>query len=291
MHFVQAKGILSAENRMNLYRGCTHGCIYCDSRSSCYHMDHDFQDVEVKENALILLENTLKRKHKKCMIGMGSMSDPYLPIEMELQYTRRALELIGKYGFGCGVLTKSANVLRDLDLFTKIHSQTKCVVQMTLTTYDDKLCRILEPHVSETSKRADALKKLWDAGIPTLVWLGPILPFINDTEENLLGVLDLCYEAGVAGIVNFGMGVTLREGNRDYFYAKLDEHFPGMKERYISAYGSSYVVNSFQAPALQSLFQTYCREHDIESDVNALFDYMSRFEEKGKQKQMSVFDF
>lgn len=254
-------------------------------------MDHDFQDVEVKENALILLENTLKRKHKKCMIGMGSMSDPYLPIEMELQYTRRALELIGKYGFGCGVLTKSANVLRDLDLFTKIHSQTKCVVQMTLTTYDDKLCRILEPHVSETSKRADALKKLWDNDIPTIVWLGPILPFINDTEENLLGVLDLCYEAGVAGIVNFGMGVTLREGNRDYFYAKLDEHFPGMKERYISAYGSSYVVNSFQAPALQSLFWTYCREHDIESDVNTLFDHMSRFEEKGKQKQMSVFDF
>ncbi|WP_167815720.1 radical SAM protein [Methanocorpusculum sp. GPch4] len=291
MHYVLAKGILSAENRMNLYRGCTHGCIYCDSRSSCYHMDHDFQDVEVKENALILLENTLKRKHKKCMIGMGSMSDPYLPLEMELQYTRRALELIGKYGFGCGVLTKSANVLRDLDLFTKIHSQTKCVVQMTLTTYDDKLCRILEPHVSETSKRADALKKLRDNDIPAIVWLGPILPFINDTEENLLGVLDLCYEAGVAGIVNFGMGVTLREGNRDYFYAKLDEHFPGMKERYISAYGSSYVVNSFQAPALQSLFQTYCREHDIESDVNTLFDYMGRFEEKGKQKQMSVFDF
>ena len=291
MHFVQAKGILSSENRMNLYRGCTHGCIYCDSRSSCYHLDHDFEDVEVKENALILLENTLKRKHKKCMVGMGSMSDPYLPLEMELQYTRRALELIEQYGFGCGVLTKSAEVLRDLDLFAKIHAKTKCVVQMTLTTYDDKLCKILEPHVSETSKRAAALKILRDNGIPTIVWLGPILPFINDTEENLLGVLDMCYEAGVKGIVNFGMGVTLREGNRDYFYAKLDEHFPGMKERYISAYGRSYVVNSFQALHLQSLFQTYCREHNIEYDVNTLFDYMSRFEGKRMQKQMGVFDF
>ena len=145
MHFVKVKGILSSKNGMNLFRGCTHGCIYCDSRSKCYQMNHSFEDIEVKENSIELLEDRLKRKRKKCMIGMWSMTDPYINEELKLNYTRQAIEIINKYGFGLTLITKSSNIIRDLDLLKDINSKTKCVVQMTLTTYDERLCRIIEP--------------------------------------------------------------------------------------------------------------------------------------------------
>ena len=145
MHFVKVKGILSSKNGMNLFRGCTHGCIYCDSRSKCYQMNHSFEDIEVKENSIELLEDRLKRKRKKCMIGMGSMTDSYINEELKLNYTRQAIEIINKYGFGLTLITKSSNIIRDLDLLKAINSKIKCVVQMTLTTYDERLCRIIEP--------------------------------------------------------------------------------------------------------------------------------------------------
>ena len=234
MHYVKAKGILSPNNGMNLYRGCLHGCIYCDSRSRCYCMEHDFEDIEVKENAIELLEHTLKHKRKKCMIGTGAMTDPYIPLEMEIKNTRKALALIEQYGFGVTVQTKSNRVLRDVDLLQKINRKTKSIVQMTLTTYDENLCRKIEPNVSTTKERFETLKELQTAGIPTVVWLSPILPFINDTKENIVGILELCREAGVYGVICFGMGLTLREGNREYFYNQLDRWFPHMKENYIS---------------------------------------------------------
>ena len=190
MHYVKVKGILSAKNGINLYRGCSHGCIYCDSRSKCYGMEHDFEDIEVKENALELLEEALRRKRRKCMIGTGSMTDPYLPLETKLEYTKKTLELVLRYGFGVTLITKSARVLRDLELLKRINDKTKCVVQMTLTSADEELCKKIEPHVSTTRERFEALKKLRAAGIPTVVWLCPILPFINDTEENLSAILD-----------------------------------------------------------------------------------------------------
>ena len=167
MHYIKAKGILSAKNGMNLYRGCSHGCIYCDSRSRCYHMEHVFEDIEVKENALELLEGALRRRRKKCMIGTGSMTDPYIPLEEELCRTRGALELIWRYGFGATVITKSARILRDIELLQKINERAKCVVQMTLTTCDETLCRKIEPNVSTTAERLKALKEFRDAGIPT----------------------------------------------------------------------------------------------------------------------------
>lgn len=194
MHFVKAKGILSSNNGMNLYWGCLHGCIYCDSRSKCYHMEHAFEDIEVKENAIELLEHALKHKRKKCMIGTGSMTDPYIPLEMEIGNVRKALQLIYQYGFGFTVITKSNCIMRDLDLLQKINEKTKCVVQMTLTTCDEDLCRKIEPNVCTTKERFQVLKTLRDAGIPTVVWLTPILPFINDTKENISGILDLCIE-------------------------------------------------------------------------------------------------
>ena len=200
-HYKDVKGILSAKNGMNLYRGCTHGCIYCDSRSKCYQMDHDFEDVEIKRNAPELLEDALRRKRSRCMIGTGSMCDPYLPFEKSERLTRRCLELIDQYGFGFSVITKSDLVLRDLDLLKRINEKTKCVVQMTLTTFDEDLCRILEPNVCTTARRAEVLNILRDEGIPTVVWLCPILPFINDSEENLRGILSCCFEARVKGII------------------------------------------------------------------------------------------
>ena len=224
MHYVQAKSILSAQNGMNLYRGCQHGCIYCDSRSLCYQMNHPFEDIEVKENALPLLEKALKAKRKKCMIGTGAMSDPYMPLEEKLQLTRGALELIHRYGFGVAIQTKSCRILRDLELLKAINDQSKAVVQMTLTTYDERLCRMVEPNVSTTRQRAEALRKFRDAGIPTVVWLSPLLPWLNDTPENILGILEYCRGAGVKGIINFGMGLTLRDGDREYYYAALDRH-------------------------------------------------------------------
>ncbi|GAB1402192.1 radical SAM protein [Elusimicrobiota bacterium] len=223
MHYVKSKGILSPKNGMNLYRGCSHGCIYCDSRSKCYHIEHDFEDIEVKENAIELLETALKHKRKKCMIGTGSMTDPYIPLENKLGNVRKALELADRYGFGFTLITKSNLVLKDIDLLKKINEKTKCVIQMTLTTYDEDLCSKVEPNVSSTKERFEVLKKLRDAGIPTVVWLCPILPFINDTKENISKILDYCIEAKVYGILCFGIGLTLREGNREYFYKQLDK--------------------------------------------------------------------
>lgn len=287
MHYVQAKSILSAHNGMNLYRGCQHGCIYCDSRSLCYQMNHPFEDIEVKENALPLLEQALKTKRKRCMIGTGAMSDPYIPLEERLRLTRGALELIYRYGFGVAIQTKSTRILRDLELLKAINHQSKAVVQMTLTTYDEKLCRIVEPAVSTTRQRVEALKQFRDAGVPTVVWLCPLLPWLNDTPENVLGILESCREAGVKGIINFGMGLTLRDGDREYYYAALDRHFPGLKQRYMAVYGNAYELPSPRSRELWQLFHETCEDYGIWHNNDQIFTYMTTFEEK--QQQMSLF--
>ena len=288
MHFVKAKGILSAKNGMNIYRGCSHGCIYCDSRSTCYGMEHEFEDIEVKENALELLENALKRKRKKCMIGTGSMTDPYIPLETDIGNVRKALLLLHQYGFGFTVITKSDSILRDLDLLQKIHERAKCVVQITLTTHDEALCKKLEPNVSTTAERFAALLRLRDAGIPTVVWLCPILPFINDTTENITGILNYCTEAKVRGILCFGMGLTLRDGNRQYFYSQLDKHFPGMKEKYMRTYGTQYILGSPNSKYLMDLFHNHCEQHGIMHDTTQIFEYISTLDEKQPHKQLSL---
>lgn len=290
MHLKKVKGILSSSNGMNLYRGCTHGCIYCDSRSKCYHMEHDFEDIEIKENAIELLENTLKRKRTKCMISTGSMTDPYIPLENELGNVRRALSLAYQYGFGFTLITKSNRVLRDLDLLKAINDKTKCVVQMTLTTYNEDLCKKIEPNVSTTKERVEALQKLHDAGIPTVVWLCPILPFINDTEENIRGILNYCIEAKVYGVICFGIGMTLREGNREYFYSQLDRLFPHMKEKYIQNYGMQYQINSPNNAMLMEVFHDLCENNGIVHNNKKIFEYLSEFEEKNKNIQLSLFD-
>lgn len=288
MNFVEAKGILSSNNGMNIYRGCTHGCIYCDSRSKCYGFTHEFEDVEVKMNAPELLERALKSKRKKCMIGTGAMCDPYLHAEEELRLTRRCLELISQYEYGIAIQTKSTRILRDLDLLREINRKTKAVVQMTMTTYNEELCKIIEPDVSTTRERFDALLQFKKAGLPTIVWLTPILPFINDTEENIRGILDYCIEAGVKGIICFGMGVTLRDGNREYFYRALDKHFPGIKNKYIKTYGNAYNLPSPDSERLLQIFRKLCKENGIMYHTQECFQYLYEFPEK--YTQMSLFD-
>lgn len=286
MHTKEVKSILSPKNGMNLTRGCTHGCIYCDSRSSCYQINHDFEDVEVKSNAIELLEATLKRKRKKCVIVTGSMSDPYTALETSINHTRAALDVIERYGFGVSLLTKSTRILRDLEQLKRINQKAKCVIQMTLTSYDETLCKIIEPNVSTTSERFEALKVFRDNGIPTIVWLCPILPFINDTEENIRGLLNYCIEAKVKGIICFGMGLTLREGSREYYYSKLDEYFLGMKKDYQRIYGNDYSLVSPNNDKLMKIFLEECKKHQILSDANEIFKYISEFE---SNEQLSLF--
>ena len=286
MHTIQAKTILSARNGMNLYRGCQHGCIYCDSRSRCYHMDHRFEDVAVKGNGLELLELALRRKRRPCMIGTGSMSDPYTPVEGELMMTRRALEIIERHGCGVSILTKSDLILRDMDILSRIHRRSKAVVQMTLTTMDEDLCRMIEPGVCTTRRRIEVLKEFQRAGIPTVVWLCPILPWLNDTPENIRGIVESCAETGVKGIVCFGMGVTLRDGSREHYYTQLDRKFPGLKERTIRTYGSAYELRSAHHRELEALFHRLCAKYGIWHDNDRIFRWLSQLED---QDQLSFF--
>ena len=289
MHYKKVKGILSSNNGMNIYRGCTNGCIYCDSRSKCYQINHDFEDIEVKSNAVELLEDRLKSKRKKCMIGTGSMTDPYIDLESEIANMHKCLELIEKYGFGVTIITKSSSILKDLDLLNKINEKAKCVVQITLTTFDEDLCKIIEPNVSTTKERFEVLKTMRDNKIPTVVWFCPILPFINDNEENIRGLLNYCKEANVWGILCFGMGMTLREGNREYFYKKLDEHFPGLKEKYIEKYGDSYSIHSPNSDALMKIFRAECKANNIVYNTKEIFSFIGELPEK--DVQLNLFDF
>ncbi|MCR4733407.1 MAG: radical SAM protein [Treponema sp.] len=298
MHFVKAKTILTPRS-MNIYRGCTHGCIYCDSRSKCYQFKHDFEDIEVKENAPHLLQETLRKKRKPSMIGTGAMCDPYIPLEKELCLMRRCLEIIDRYNFGVAPQTKSDLILRDLDLLSSINRKAKTVVQMTLTTADDQLCRLIEPAVCPTSRRFEVLCACRDAGIPTVVWFSPLLPFINDTKENVEGIVDLCARAGVKAIICFGIGLTLREGNREYFYSALDrlsrlakmqtqaqdqsfsqsskKLFIDLKEKYQKIYGYSYAINSPHNKELMAYLAKLCRQYKIQLGTDSIFKWMEDF--------------
>jgi len=288
MHYKEYKSILSANNGMNLYRGCSHGCIYCDSRSKCYQINHLFEDIEIKKDAYIMLDKELSKKKHPVMIGTGSMTDPYLHLETSVRMTRKCLEVIYKHYCGVAVLTKSARILEDIDLIDKINQKAKAVVEVTLTTADDNLCKIIEPNVSVTSERVEILKECKKRNIPTVVWLSPFLPYINDTKENILKLLDYLSENNVYGVVFFGIGLTLRDGNREYFYQKLDEHFPGLKEKYIKEYGNNYIISSPNNNELSKLLISECKKRGIEYNPDKVFEYMRKY--PNKYGQLSLFD-
>lgn len=283
MHFVEAKSLLTKWNGMNIYRGCVHGCVYCDSRSLCYRFTHPFEDIEVKRNAPELLEKILRSKRNKIMIGSGSMCDPYQPCEEKLMLMRRCLELIDKYGFGATVITKSDRVLRDIDLFQSINEKAKSVIQMSLTVADDELSKKLEPNVCTTTQRYNALKEFQKHNIPTVVWMTPILPFITDTKENLDTILDCCIDAGVKGIVCFNIGMTLRDGSREYYYRALDRLFPELSDIYRRRYGNSYEIVSGRNDEFMKLFREKCEKYGILHTPDDCFRYTSEFEDRYEQ--------
>lgn len=287
MHFVEVKNIITGTNNgMNVYRGCVHGCVYCDTRSNCYGFTHALEDVEVKQNAVELLDNTLKHKKQSCMIGTGSMADPYQPCENELLITRKCLEVILKRGFGATMITKSDLVLRDLDLLKEINHRSKCVVQITLTCTDDVLSKKIEPNVCTTNERIKVLEILKQNNIPAVVWLSPILPFITDTKENIKNILEACVSTNVKGIVCFGMGMTLRKGNREYFYDFLDKFYPPLKQKYINTFREDYQLSSPNNNELMTMYYEVCNKHNIISHPNDVFNYLKDFPRKEKQLEL-----
>ena len=271
MRFIEAKAILSgycetnpwfgSNYNMNIYKGCNHGCIYCDSRSDCYHVDN-FDEVRGKLNSLEILERDLISKRKKGVIGTGAMSDPYNPYEEEYKLTRGALELIYKYKFGLSIVTKSSLITRDIDILQKIQKHSPVLVKLTITTADDKLCRTIETNVSPSSERFDAIKKLTDSGIFAGVLLMPILPFITDSEENIREIVRLSHKSG-AKFIYGAFGVTLRSNQRLWFYKKIDSLFPGIKEKYIKTFGQNYECPSPKAKALWEIFTRTCDKYGI----------------------------
>ena len=273
-----------ADNNMNIYRGCSHGCIYCDSRSDCYR-NTDFDTVKVKEDALRIIRDDLRRKVTKGVIATGAMSDPYNPFERELRMTRNALELINAYDFGVAIDTKGALVTRDIDILSDIKSHSPTLVKITITAADDSLSRKIEPNAPSPDERFDALDKLSQAGIFCGVLMMPILPFINDTEENVKGIVKKAKNAG-ARFIYPSFGMTLRQGNREYYYRKLDELFPGIKQKYIGAYGDRYVCTSRRAGKLWDLFSGLCNEYGIYYDMKNITQAYKRGYEN---QQLSLF--
>lgn len=266
MDFIPAKTIISGyreDNQwfgnnynMNIYKGCSHGCIYCDSRSECYHVEN-FDKVRAKANALALIHRDLKSKRKTGVIGTGAMSDPYNPLEKEYKLTRGALELINSFGFGVSIATKSNLVTRDIDILKKIRQHSPTLIKLTITTCDDTLCQKIEPHVAVSSQRFSALKQLAEQNIFAGILLMPVLPFIEDNAENISGIIRLASENG-AKFIYPAFGVTLRQNQRDWYYRKLDEIFPHLKEEYARQYGNSYECHSPRSNQLWQLLKSEC---------------------------------
>ncbi|MGL4608043.1 MAG: radical SAM protein [Eubacteriaceae bacterium] len=246
---------------MNLYRGCPHGCIYCDSRSQCYGIEN-FDTVLVKENALSLIEKSLRGKIKTGVIGTGAMSDPYNPLEKKYELTRQSLEIIDKFRFGVAIATKSPLVTRDIDILKRIQSHSPVIIKMTITTTEERLCKIIEPNVASTNKRFEGIKALSDNGIFCGLLMMPILPFINDTSENIIELVHLSKVYG-AKFIYPSFGLTLRDQQRDYFFQKLDEHFPTLKKKYMETFKNQYQCGSPDAQKLYQLFTEECKKNDI----------------------------
>ena len=295
MEFIKSKTILSRvkygnewfgiDYNMNLYRGCSHGCIYCDSRSNCYHIDN-FDVPKGKENALILLENELSKKKDKGVIGIGSMSDTYNPFEKEYKQTRGALKIISKYNFGVSIDTKSDMILRDIDLLKEINLKNNVIVKFTITTSSDELSKMIEPNVCVSSKRFQAIKILSDNGIFAGIMMNPVLPFITDSEENIKKIVKLAHESG-AKFIHTYMGMTLRENQRDYYFKKLDILFPGLKDKYIKYYGERY---NCVVPDYKRLYKVFTDECDKYGILYNMKDIISAYKKSIKtNEQISLF--
>lgn len=274
MEYIPAKTLISNYNKdnwwfginynMNIYKGCSHGCIYCDSRSECYGLEN-FDRIRAKKDAIQIITNELRKKRKKGIIGTGAMSDPYNPFEKEMMLTRDALKEINNFNFGIAIATKSDLVLRDIDILKKIKSHSPTLIKITITTFDDELCKRIEPNVCVTSKRFKAIKELSNNGIFTGILLMPILPFINDNEENIVQIVRKAHECGAKFIFAYGMGLTLRGNQREYFYNSLIEKFPNKNivAKYKETFGNKYECASLNHKRLWYIFKNECEKLGI----------------------------
>lgn len=297
MKYIPAKTILSpytnsnawfgTNYNMNIYKGCSHGCIYCDSRSDCYRIEN-FDEVKVKENALQIIRDELRRKTKTGIIGTGAMSDPYNPLEKELKLTRNALELINAYGFGVAIATKSDLITRDIEVLKDIKAHSPVLAKITITTFDDNLCRKIEPNVCASSRRFEAVRKLSEAGIFTGILLMPILPFINDTEDNIINIVKAAYYNGAKFVFSYGMGVTLRQNQRDYFYNALGRHFvdEDIKNQYFKAYGTRYECKSPFSRRLSYVLRNECVKLGMLYEMQGI---VLGYKNSTTEKQLSLF--
>lgn len=295
MEYIPVKTILSkckstswfgTDYNMNIYRGCCHGCIYCDSRSECYRIDN-FEQVRAKKDSLLILRDELKRKVRSGVVGTGSMSDPYNPFEKELLLTRHSLELLDAYNFGVSVVTKSALITRDADILKDISEHSPVICKLTVTTADDSLCRKLEPNVSTSSERFEAIAKLSEKGIFSGIVMMPVLPFIEDNEENIVSIVRKTAQCG-GKFIYPAFGVTLRQNQRDYFLNKLEEIFPGerLAEKYIKTYGNSYECTVRNVNSLWKIFEEECRKYGI---LYKMKDIISAYKNCYEMSQLSFF--
>ncbi|NLK71630.1 MAG: radical SAM protein [Clostridiales bacterium] len=294
MEFIPAKTIISGytENNpwfgnnynMNIYKGCCHGCIYCDSRSECYRID-EFDKVRAKENTLAIIARELKSKRRTGVIGMGAMSDPYNPFEEQYRLTRGALELINTHRFGVSIATKSDLVTRDIDLLSSIKKHSPVLVKLTVTTADDALCSKIEPYAPVASRRFKAVRELSLNGIFTGILLMPVLPFLEDNEDNISNIIDLAYENGTKFIYP-AFGVTLRQNQREWFYNKIDEHFPSIRQKYVIQYGNSYKCSSPRAKELWKFFKSRCDQLGI---LYKMADIINEYQQNYLYEQISMF--
>lgn len=286
--------LFGSTHMMNIYRGCDHGCIYCDSRSECYQAgrpEGDFGTVHAKENALFLIEQELQSRRKanapEMVVGTGSMSDPYNSFEKELELTRGALLLFDKYKCGVMAITKSALVSRDIDIYSSISKHSPVNVGITITTADDDICQKVEPDVSTSSERFEAVKKLADAGIFCGVHMSPILPYITDDEENIKEIVKRASVSGAKYLLCYGFGMTLRAGNREYYYENLDQHWPNLKEKYVKTYGNKYGCDCENAKELADVFKEECEKYGLLYK----FKEIKQAWKKGKAKQRKLFEY
>lgn len=294
MDFIDSKTIVSGYSEssswfgdnynMNIYKGCCHGCIYCDSRSECYRIEN-FDIVRAKKDALALINKELRSKKRSGVIGTGAMSDPYNPFEREYKLTRGALELINTHGFGVSIITKSNLIVRDIDILKKIKEHSPVLAKITITTYDDTLCKRIEPSVAVSSERFSAIKELSSNGIFAGVLLMPVLPFLEDNEENIGSIVRMAYENG-AKFIYPAFGVTLRQNQRDWFFKKLDENFPGVKQKYINQFGNSYECHSPKVKELWHLFKRECERYGI---LYKMQDIIEGYKKGYGANQLSLF--
>ncbi len=297
MEYIPAKTIVTAtksrewfgiDYNMNIYRGCCHGCIYCDSRSDCYQIE-DFDRVRAKENALSIIRNDLRRKVRTGVVGTGAMSDPYNPYEKELLLTRHALELIDAFDFGAAIATKSTLLLRDLDILQTIREHSPVLCKITITTADDKLSKKLEPGVPASKERFSMIDTLRQAGIFSGILLMPVLPWLEDSDENILSLVRHAHEAG-ACFIYAAFGMTLRGNQRDWYYRQLERLFPdqGLADRYRRQYGYQYECRSPHASRLWKLFARECERYGI---LYRMKDIIPAYQKKYQMTQLRLFDF